>query len=135
MGRVTGIGGVFFKCKDPVAQRKWYQEQLGLDTDEYGTNFEWRHSSNPDRLGYSQWSPFKNDSEYFDGEFMINYRVDDLNGILESLASNGTELIGEIQEEKFGRFAHVRDPEGIKLELWEPNDEQYKKILDGVTRS
>ncbi len=133
MGRVTGIGGVFFRCKDAAAQRAWYEKHLGLDTDEYGTNFAWRSASDPNKPGFTQWSPFTQESEYFEGEFMVNYRVEDLDGLLSSLKSEGVEILGEVTEESFGRFVHIRDGEGKRVELWEPNDSEYAKILEGVT--
>lgn len=135
MGRVTGIGGVFFRCKDTEAQRVWYQKHLGLNTDQYGTNFAWRSASDPEQPGYTQWSPFSKDSEYFEGEFMMNYRVEDLDGLLASLKESGVEVIGEVTEETYGRFVHIRDGEGNRVELWEPNDTEYAKILEGVTES
>ena len=94
MGRVTGIGGVFFRCKDPAAQRDWCRDQLGLQIDDYGTNLAWRQAKDPEAKGYTQWSPFKNDSEYFEGELMVNYRVEDLDGLLDSLLKSGSEVIG-----------------------------------------
>lgn len=133
MGKVRGIGGIFFRCKDPEAQRQWYRDHLGLNTDEYGTNFAWRQFDNPEAHGYSQWSPFKADTTYFEGEYLINYRVDDLNGLLENLRSAGVEILGDVTVETFGKFVHIRDLEGQRVELWEPDDEEYEKILEGVT--
>ncbi len=133
MGRVTGIGGVFFRCKDSQAQRDWYRDNLGLQTDQYGTNFAWRQANTPEAKGFTQWSPFTQESEYFEGEFMINYRVEDLDGLLESFASSGVEILGPVTEESYGRFVHIRDPEGHRVELWEPNDENYETMLEGVT--
>lgn len=133
MGRVTGIGGVFFRCKDAAAQRDWYQNHLGLNTDQYGTNFAWRSASNPDAKGYTQWSPFTQESEYFEGEFMLNYRVEDLDGLLANLRADGVEILGEVTQETYGKFVHIRDGEGFRVELWEPNDAAYEDILEGVT--
>ncbi len=129
MARVTGIGGIFFRCKDSDAQRNWYQSHLGLNTDEYGTTFEWRQSENPEIKGFSQWSPFKQDTDYFEGEFMINYRVDNLDEMLAELKAKGVELVGEVMVESYGKFAHIRDPEGHRVELWEPNDAEYEKLI------
>jgi len=133
MGRVTGVGGIFFRSADPEAQRAWYKQHLGLNTDAYGTNFETRQTLNPERKSYLQWSPFSESTDYFEKAFMINYRVDNLDEILESLGNDGIELIGEIQVEDYGKFAHIRDPEGNRIELWEPVDEEYEKMLDGRT--
>ena len=134
MGRVTGIGGVFFRCKDAAAQRDWYRDHLGLQTDPYGTNFAWRQADNLDAKGFTQWSPFKEESEYFEGQFMLNYRVEDLDGLLKSFEDSGVEVIGEVTEESYGRFVHIRDPEGNRIELWEPNDTEYESMLEGVTK-
>lgn len=133
MGRVTGIGGVFFRCKDSETQRNWYRDNLGLQTDQYGTNFAWRQANNPEAKGFTQWSPFSKESEYFEGEFMLNYRVEDLDGLLQSFKESGVEVIGEVTEESYGRFVHIRDPEGNRIELWEPNDAEYESMLEGVT--
>ena len=133
MGRVRAIGGIFFRCKDPAAQRDWYAQQLGLKTDEYGTSFAWRHIDNPEAKGFSQWSPFKSDTTYFEGEFMINYRVDDLDALLDSLRNAGVEIVGEVSVEDYGKFVHIRDPEGHRIELWEPVDSEYEKIPEGIT--
>ncbi|MCH7742741.1 MAG: VOC family protein [Proteobacteria bacterium] len=106
MERVTGIGGVFFKVKDTDKTRQWYRDHLGFNIDQYGTNFEWRQADEGTLKGFTQWSPFKEDSDYFEQEFMINYRV--------------TDLI---------------DGDGSKVELWEPNDEAYDQMLgEGRTK-
>ena len=133
MARVRGIGGVFFRCNDPAAQRDWYKQHLGLNTDDYGTNFEWRQADNPEKKGYSQWSPFKAETTYFESAFMINYRVDDLDLLLVKLKQSGVEILGDVSVEDYGKFVHIRDPEGQRIELWEPNDDEYEKILEGVT--
>lgn len=124
-GFVTGIGGVFFKCPDAEATRRWYSDVFGLKLDPSygGASFFWRDHADPDKEGRTEWAPFPNDTEYFgpDGaEFMINYTVRDLDGFLHSLESKGIERIGKIQEEPYGRFAWVRDPDGRRIELWEP---------------
>lgn len=133
MGKVRALGGIFFKCQDPLAQRQWYQHHLGLNTDEYGTSFAWRHFDNPEARGYSQWSPFPSDSTYFEGDYLINYRVDDLDELLQSLKAAGVEIIGEVTVEDYGKFVHIRDPEGQRIELWEPNDTEYENGLEGIT--
>lgn len=137
-GRVTGIGGVFFRSEDPAATRQWYAEHLGLGVDDYGSNFTWRSDANPERRGFTQWSPFDHDTEYFGDasqQAMVNYRVDDLDAVLARLTSAGVELVGEMQVEPFGRFQHVIDGDGHRLELWEPVDDEYESMLDGVTQS
>lgn len=132
MKRVTALGGIFFKSRDPQAANAWYEKHLGLQTTPYGTNFEWRHADNPDKKGYTLWSPFKEETAYFqpsEKEFMLNFRVENLEALLAALKEEGIEQIGEMQVYEYGKFAHIMDPEGIKIELWEPNDEEYEKIL------
>jgi len=123
MKKVTGIGGVFFRCSDPEMMREWYKEKLGVPCDEHGAAFPWREKDKPDHMGYTVWSPFDDDTEYFDpseSEFMINFRVDDLDGMLEQLEDAGVEIVGEVQEYEYGRFGWILDPDGNKVELWEP---------------
>lgn len=137
-GRVTGIGGVFFRSADPAATRQWYSEHLGLGVDDYGTNFRWRSHADPDHTSFTQWSPFADDTDYFgdrDQQAMVNYRVDDLDAVLERLREAGVEVVGEEQVEPFGRFQHVLDGDGRRIELWEPNDTEYATIVDGTTDS
>lgn len=137
MKRVTSIGGVFFKCKDPNAMKQWYRQHLGLQTDQYGTNFEWRQGSDSTKKGFTQWSPFQEKSNYFAPsakDFMINYRVEDLEWLVAELKKEGVKIVDEIQSFEYGKFVHIMDPEGNKIELWEPNDEEYDKIVDGRTR-
>jgi predicted enzyme related to lactoylglutathione lyase len=125
MKRVTGLGGVFFKSQDKTALTKWYSDRLGLDADEYGKMFQWRDDENPESRGYTVWSPFKEDTKYFEPSskpFMINFRVDDLAGLLAALRQEGVQVVGEIQDEENGRFGWIMDPEGNKIELWEPVD-------------
>lgn len=131
--RVTAIGGIFVKSQNPQALRAWYQTHLGFNTDNYGTSFEWRKADNPEAKGYNVWSTFKTDTDYFapsEKEFMLNFRVDNLEWLIEELKKEGIEIIGEIQNYDYGKFAHIIDPEGTKIELWESNDEEYNKLLD-----
>jgi predicted enzyme related to lactoylglutathione lyase len=135
MKRVTAIGGVFVKCDDPKAQRDWYANHLGLKVDDYGTSFEWRKSDNPDEKGYSVWSTFNKDTDYFEPskkEFMINFRVEDLDALLIELKKEGVEIVGEMQVFEYGKFAHVMDPEGNKIELWQSIDSEYGKMVGDV---
>jgi len=135
MKRVTSIGGIFFKCADPKAQREWYANHLGFKTDDYGTTFEWRKSDQPEEKGYSVWSTFKNDTDYFEPskkEFMINFRVENLELLLEELKKEGVQIVGEIQNFEYGKFAHVMDPEGNKIELWEAFDGEFGKMVGDV---
>jgi predicted enzyme related to lactoylglutathione lyase len=136
MKKVTGIGGVFFKCKNPDKMKEWYKQNLGLQTDAYGTNFEWRLADSPDKKGFTQWGPFAQDSRYMQPslkEFMINYRVADIESLVEDLRKNGIQVLDEIEVFEYGKFVHLLDPEGNKIELWEPNDIEYDKIVVGRT--
>jgi predicted enzyme related to lactoylglutathione lyase/ketosteroid isomerase-like protein len=134
--RVTSIGGIFFKCKDPDKVKDWYKKHLGLNTDQYGTSFEWRHADNPYAKGFSQWSPFKESTDYFEPstkEFMINYRVEDLSGLVGQLKKEGVTVTDEIQSFEYGKFVHILDVEGNKIELWEPDDIEFEKVIIGST--
>lgn len=129
MAKVTGIGGIFFKSKDPVQSRKWYNEQLGIESEEWGAIFKWRDYNNPQKECYSVFSQFKEYTTYLepsDKPFMINLRVDNLTELLYKLKASGIEQAGEVQESEFGKFAWVIDPDGIKIELWEPPANEIK---------
>jgi predicted enzyme related to lactoylglutathione lyase len=129
--RVTGIGGIFFKCKDPKKLREWYQAHLGLNTNQYGTVFEWYQGADSTKKGFSQWSPFKETTKYFEPstkEFMINYRVENLEALVAELKKEGVTLADTIETFDYGKFIHLMDIEGNKIELWEPNDIVYEKL-------
>ncbi|MDX1636887.1 MAG: VOC family protein [Balneolaceae bacterium] len=133
MKRVTGIGGVFFKSRDSRQTREWYRKHLGIQSGEYGGTFEWRHAGDGSKKGFTAWGPFKDDTDYFDPgtrEFMINYRVDNLKKLLEQLEEEGVEIVGGIEEYEYGKFGWIMDPDGTKIELWEPNDEVYSGMAD-----
>lgn len=135
--RVTGIGGIFFKCKDAKKLKEWYQTHLGLVTDKYGTNFEWRQSADPSKKGYTQWSPFSETTKYFEPstrDFMINYRVINLTDLVEQLKKEGVTIVDKIESYDYGKFVHILDLEGNKVELWEPDDVVYDKIEGGRTK-
>lgn len=123
MKRVTGIGGIFFKSKDPKALGEWYRTHLGIDVSEWGgAAFSWNSEENPDGTGTTIWSPFKEDSTYFapsTASFMVNYRVDDLEALLVVLRSEGVTVHGDMQESEHGKFGWVIDPDGNKVELWQ----------------
>lgn len=117
-GKITGLGGVFVKCRDVDALVKWYREVLEFPFDGYGSNF----LVDDNKGGYSVWGPFKQETEYFkpsQKEFMINLRVDDLDAFLKKLEAKGIELVGERESHDYGKFAWIVDPEGTKIELWE----------------
>jgi predicted enzyme related to lactoylglutathione lyase len=124
--KVTGIGGIFFKCKDPNKIKEWYKTHLGFDTDQYGARFEWLESGDPTKKGTTQWSPFSETEKYFDPstkDFMINYRVENLVNLVEQLKKDGVTLVDKIETYEYGKFIHIMDIEGNKIELWEPNFE------------
>ena len=125
MKRVTGIGGLFFKCEDPQKQKEWYQKHLGFPLQEWGTLFWWRDADDPEKKGSTTWSPFKSDTKYFapsEKQFMFNYRVENLVELLKVLREEGVTIVGEMQEFPYGKFGWILDPEGNKIELWEPID-------------
>jgi predicted enzyme related to lactoylglutathione lyase len=131
MKRVTGIGGIFFKCKDPKKVREWYQAHLGLNTNQYGSVFEWYQGADSTKKGFSQWSPFKETTRYFEPstkEFMINYRVENLTALVEELKKEGVTVTDTITTYDYGKFVHIMDIEGNKIELWEPNDIEFEKL-------
>lgn len=129
--RVTGIGGIFFKCKDAQKMRDWYKEHLGLNTNQYGAVFEWRQGEDTTKKGFTQWSPFSEKTKYFEPstkDFMINYRVDDLEALVEQLTKENVTIVDKIETVEYGKFVHIIDIEGNKIELWEPDDEAYEKL-------
>jgi predicted enzyme related to lactoylglutathione lyase len=129
--KVTGIGGIFFKCKDPKALRQWYETNLGLNTNQYGAVFEYYRGGDSTQKGFLQWSPFKETTTYFgpsSKEFMINYRVADLEFLLTEFKKSGVEVLDSIEVYEYGKFLHIMDLEGNKIELWEPNDIAFEKM-------
>lgn len=123
MKRVTGLGGVFFKSKDPKALGEWYRTYLGMEVEAWGgVSFQWADDPGGAK-GSSVWSPFKHDTTYFapsEAPFMINLRVADLHGLVKALREEGCNVLDKVEESEFGKFAHVIDPDGNKVELWEP---------------
>ena len=122
--KVTGIGGIFFFADNPKEIKDWYANNLGLDVNAWGSvSFESRDVNNPDKTNSLQWSPFKKDDEYFSPskkEFMINYRVQNIEGLVEKLEENGVTILDNITAYDYGKFVHIMDAEGNKIELWEP---------------
>lgn len=138
MKRVTGIGGIFFKCNESEKMCQWYAIHLGFNTDKYGTSFEWRKADNSDEKGFSVWSPFKKDTYYFlpsQKDFMINYRVENIEQLVEVLKDEGVTVCDEIQTYEYGKFVHILDCEGNKLELWESIDDEYDKMIGDIRTS
>jgi predicted enzyme related to lactoylglutathione lyase len=123
MKKVTGIGGIFFKCKDADKMKEWYQKHLGLNTNEYGATFEWYQDAGATKKGSTQWSPFNETTSYFEPstkDFMINYRVENLVELVEQLKKEGVTIADNIETFEYGKFVHIIDLEGNKVELWEP---------------
>jgi predicted enzyme related to lactoylglutathione lyase len=127
MKKVTGIGGIFFKCKDPGKMKDWYQKHLGLNTNPYGATFEWYRAEDSTKKGVTQWSPFDETTKYFEPstkDFMINYRVENLVELVEELKKEGVTIVDQIETFEYGKFVHIIDLEGNKVELWEPTDSE-----------
>jgi predicted enzyme related to lactoylglutathione lyase len=135
--KVTAIGGIFFFTKDPEKTKSWYAENLGLAVGPYGSSFEFRNAHRPEEINYLQWSPFKEGDAYFEPsekEFMINYRVQNIEGLVEQLKANGVEVLDEIVSYDYGKFVHIMDHEGNKIELWEPVDHVFTAMGGETTK-
>lgn len=133
--KVTGIGGIFFKCKDPKKLREWYKTNLGLNTNEYGAVFEWRQATDTLKKGFTQWSPFIEKTKYFEPsnqDFMINYRVENIYELINQLKKSGVTITDTIESVPYGKFVHIMDIEGNKIELWEPNDLEFEKLGETI---
>ena len=133
---VTGIGGIFFKSKDAGKMKAWYEKHLVLKTNEYGSLFEFRSTDDPQQKCYLQWSPFPQDTKYFEPskrEYMINYRVENLEALIEDLKAEGVEIVDEMEVYEYGKFVHILDAEGNKIELWEPVDQVFTEMNKGKT--
>ncbi len=129
--RVTGIGGIFFKAKDPAALKAWYDKNLGIRMVQTGSTFEWRQGMDSTKKGFTAWAPFKETTKYFqpsEKQFMINYRVEQLDQLLANMKAAGTLPADSVEKTSYGNFVHLMDPEGNKIELWEPNDVEYAKM-------
>lgn len=123
MKRVVGLGGIFFKSKDPKALREWYKTHLGIAAEEWGTQFFWKAVEDEGLQGYNVWSPFKEDTTYIapsEKPYMINLIVADLYALLAALRTEGVHVFDETDDSEFGKFGWILDPEGTKIELWEP---------------
>ena len=125
MKKVTGLGGIFFKCKDPKQMNEWYAKNLGLQTTDWGATFEWLDADEPEKKGVTTWATFPQHTKHFEPstkDFMINYRVENLEALVAELEAAGVIAEDEIAVYDYGKFVHILDPEGNKIELWEPND-------------
>ena len=122
--RVHGLGGVFFKARDPAALSQWYARHLGIDAQDWGGALLHWNRADTGESACTVWAPFKADTEYFqpsDKPYMLNYRVDDLAGTLAALRAEGCQVLDRYEESEQGKFGYVVDPEGALIELWEPN--------------
>lgn len=123
MKRVISVGGIFFKCKDPEAMKLWYAKHLGFEIDPYGVKIPWEQAAKINEPGYTLWTPFKESTNYFQpssNSFMINYRVEDLEALVVLLREEGVTIVDDMETYDFGKFIHILDIEGNKIELWEP---------------
>jgi len=122
--KVTGIGGIFFFSDNPKETNEWYAKNLGLEINEWGSTFQSRNKDNPDEVNVLQWSTFKSGDKYFlpsQKEFMINYRVQNIEGLVLKLKENGVTILDDIVSYDYGKFVHIMDADGNKIELWEPS--------------
>lgn len=128
MKRVTGIGGIFFKAKDAPALRDWYKRHLGIDVQQWGgAAFSWADAAGKPAGGMTIWSVSSEKDEHFapaTAPFMVNYRVDDLHALIKVLREEGCNVLEKVEDHEYGKFGWVIDPEGNKVELWQPPDGQ-----------
>jgi len=130
MKRVVGLGGIFFKAKDNTKMYKWYEKHLGIASESWGGQFKWKDPETG-KLSYTAWSIFKEDTEYLNPsskEMMINYRVENLELLLDVLKKEGVTIIGQPEVSEYGKFGWIMDPEGNKIELWEPPKDESQHI-------
>jgi predicted enzyme related to lactoylglutathione lyase len=135
--RVTGIGGVFFKTKNPKATMAWYGKNLGLAIDDYGSPFEFRNANRPEEINYLRWSTISDSASDFKPstkEFMINYRVQNIEGLVRNLKKAGVTIVDSIQAYGYGKFVGIMDNDGNKIELWEPVDSFLTKMGGRTTK-
>ena len=129
MAKVTGIGGVFIKFSDPTNMRKWYREVLGINTNDYGVLFAFNDGTASSK-GYLQLGTFESSSSYFGNEkqqYMLNFRVDDMSDFIGKLKQHNVNIVDEVETYEYGKFLHIEDPEGNRIELWEPIDSEFDK--------
>jgi len=123
--KVTGIGGIFFKCKDPNGIKEWYNTHIGLEAGPYGASFEWLQANDSTKKGLTQWNVNTETSKMYEPspkDFMINYRVENLEGLVEDLKKAGVTIVDKLETYDYGKFIHILDPEGNKIQLWEPTE-------------
>ena len=135
-GKVTGIGGIFFKSDNPNELKAWCQEHLGVVIDEYGSNFKWYEGADSTQIAWTQWSAFHSKTKYFlpsEKPYMINYRVANMDALVKDLKAAGVTFTDTVATYDYGKFVHIMDPEGTKVELWEPVNEVYTKYVKAAT--
>ena len=123
MKRVTGLGGVFLKCSDPEAMYKWYEEHLGIAREHGVASFNWREANDPEKTGTTLWALFPDNTKYFEpsrSPFMLNFRVENLEQVLAALRAEGVQVDDKVEAHEYGKFGWIMDPEGNRIELWEP---------------
>jgi predicted enzyme related to lactoylglutathione lyase len=123
--KVTGIGGIFFKCKDPNKMKEWYKTHLGIDAGQYGASFEWYQDAEGKKKGLTQWNLNSETAKLYEPstkDFMINYRVENLEALVEELKKENVTIVDKIETYDYGKFVHILDIEGNKIQLWEPKD-------------
>lgn len=128
MGKVTGIGGIFIKCKNPKEMNNWYRNVLGMTTNPYGVLFSFNDVASP--KGFLQLGTFPSDSDYFGNEnqqSMLNFRVDNMHEMLDVLKKHNVQIVKDLEEFDYGKFVHILDLEGNRIELWEPMDGAFEK--------
>ncbi|HOY13329.1 MAG TPA: VOC family protein [Saprospiraceae bacterium] len=136
-GKIIGIGGIFFKTSDTENTKKWYNEHLGVKVDDWGAPFVQKKVSNPDEFSFLQWSPMPSHTQYFfndDQQFMINYRVENIEALINQLIGAGCEILDELQSFDYGKFIHIRDIDGRAIELWEPIDAVFVEMYNGIDK-
>lgn len=135
--KVTGIGGIFFFSNNPEKTKEWYAQNLGLEVNQWGSSFEFRNANKQEEINYLQWSPFQHGSDYFvpsKKEFMINYRVQNIEGLVKKLKDSGVTILDDIETFDYGKFVHIMDVEGNKIELWEPVDSVFTAMAMKTTK-
>ena len=123
--KVTGIGGIFFKCKDPNKMKEWYKTHLGIDAGQYGASFKWYQDAEGKKKGLTQWNLNSETAKLYDPstkDFMINYRVENLEALVEELKKENVTIVDKLETYDYGKFVHILDMEGNKIQLWEPKD-------------
>jgi predicted enzyme related to lactoylglutathione lyase len=125
-GKVIGIGGIFIRCKDPKRMNQWYEDVLGMTPNEYGVLFSF--NGKQQKKGYLQLGTFPAGTDYFgekNQQSMLNFRVDNMLAIIEKLKRNEVKILNQVEEFPYGKFLHIEDPEGNRIELWEPVDQEF----------